>query len=267
MLATRIIPVLLTRGRTLVKGVAFESWRSVGVAMQACRIHSMRGVDELVLLDISATPEHRGPDLALVEELSETMFMPLAVGGGIRTVADVRALLGAGADKVVVCTGALDRPHLVKEIADAVGSQALVVAIDYKRMRDPITNTMEPRVCSDCGTSLIVFQRDTGTPPIPDPLTWAGLVADLGAGEIMLTSIEREGKMTGYDLEVLERVAKTVPIPVVAHSGAGTYDHMREAIQAGASGVAAGSMFQFTDQTPRGAAEYLAKHGVEVRLK
>lgn len=238
-LAKRIIPILLCRGRQLVKGVAFNSWRSVGVAAQAVRIHQARGVDELVLLDISATAEGRGPDLKLVEELTKDCFMPLAVGGGVRTVEDVKTLLRAGADKVVIRTGGTE---LVRQVAEVVGRQAIVAAIDVP------------------GTGPSVYE---------DPEQWARCAKhwmNAGAGELLVTRMGREGTMQGYDLDLIKAVSRAVTIPVIAHGGAGTYQHMLEAIEAGADAVAAGSIFLFTEATPRGAAEYLAQHGVEARV-
>lgn len=247
-LAHRIIPTILCRGRTLVKGKRFDSWRSVGVAAQAARIHAMRGVDEICLLDIGATPEGRGPDLALVAELSETMFCPLAVGGGVRSVDDVRALLRAGADKVVIGTEAWNPVRdFVREVADVVGSQAVVIAVDVRWDR--------------------AFYRNGTTPASPFYAEEVcAYLARRGAGEILLTSIEREGTMQGYDLDLIRRVSEAASIPVIAHGGCGSYEHMRQAIEAGASAVAAGAFFQFTDATPRGAALDLQSHGIEARL-
>jgi cyclase len=237
-LAVRIIPTLLTRGRTLVKGVAFDSWRSVGLAQQAVRIHSMRGVDELVMLDISATPEGRGPDLGLVSELAEVCFMPLTVGGGIRTVQDVDNLLRAGADKVCIRAAAEARPHFITECADRFGSQAIVFSLDVP----PGARKTHPAIA-------------------------ASRVEKLGAGEIMLTAMEREGAMQGYDLGLIQSVTEAVSIPVIAHGGCGGYQHMLEAIRAGANAVAAGALFQFTDATPLEAAHWLANQGVETRIQ
>lgn len=247
MLAKRIIPTLLCRGRQLVKGSKFDSWRSVGVAEQAVRIHQARGVDELVLLDITATAENRGPDLELVAKLAESCFMPLTVGGGVKTVEDVRALLHAGADKVLVGTAAYKDPYALFKMAEAVGSQAIVVAVDVR------------------GKSVYIESGKTRTRT--PPLRFADMVSWCGAGEILLTSIEREGTMEGYDLELVRQVAEKVDIPVIANGGCGTYEHMKAALEAGASGVAAGAMFQFTDATPGEAAQYLHEHGIEVRLK
>lgn len=245
-LAHRIIPTLLVRGRQLVKGKAFDSWRSVGLAAQAARIHQGRGVDELVLLDIAATKEGRGPDLTLVADLSEVCFMPLAVGGGVRTVEDVRALLRAGADKVVLGELANELTTM-RSISNAVGRQAIVAAIDVGK--DGMSRTRN------------------GTYPWSDAVTACVLAEQWGAGEIMLTSIEREGAMEGYDLDLIRRVSEAVGIPVIAHGGCGSYAHMVEAIDAGASAVAAGSLFLFTEATPAGAAAYLAQHGHETRIQ
>lgn len=243
MLAHRIIPTLLCRGRQLIKGQQFNGWRSCGLALQAARIHAMRGVDELVLLDIGASPEGRGPDLALVEELSAAMFTPLAVGGGVNDLKEIDLLLRAGADKIVLGTNA---PPLAMRAARHFGSQAIVAAID-------VTGGT---VAWQCGKAVSHL----------DPVYYAKKLADEGVGEIMLTSIDREGMMQGYDLDLIRAVSQAVNIPVIAHGGCGTYQHMVEAIEAGADAVAAGAMFQFTDATPAGAAKYLRDHGIRVRI-
>lgn len=230
----------------MVKGKRFDSWRSVGVAAQAVRVHQARGVDEVCLLDIGATPEGRGPDLGLIEELSEVLFAPLAVGGGVRTVEHVRALLKAGADKVVIGTAAVEDPHFLRNVADVVGSQAIVAALDVRGDYE----------YGRCGT----------WPGVGGVISVATMYRQMGAGEILLTSIDREGTMDGYDLDLIERVATAVDIPVIAHGGCSGYEDMANAIRAGASAVAAGALFQFTDATPRAAAAYLHKHGIEARV-
>jgi len=247
-LATRIIPTLLMRGHTLVKGRQFNSWRVVGHVMQAARIHAARQVDELILLDIGATPEGRGPDLELVGKLAGECFTPLTVGGGIKSVEDVRRLLLAGADKVAIGTAAYEVPDLIFDCAEYYGSQCIVMSIDVLG-----GNT----VMYHCGKHGYNH----------DPVYTAEWAAKHGAGEILLTSIDREGTMAGYDIELIRAVSQAVDIPVIAHGGAGTYQHMLEAVQHGASAVAAGAMFQFTEQTPEGAAQYLAAHGVTTRTK
>lgn len=252
MISKRIIPVILCRGRQMVKGIRFNSWRSVGVAAQAVRVHQMRGVDELVLLDIGATEAGRGPDLELVSELATTCFMPLAVGGGVRNLHDVHMLLRAGADKVVIGSAAIDS-SVVRDAARVVGSQAIVVSIDVK------AGVVHGR----CGTKPYHSSPDE---PL-GPETWAIEVQQMGAGEILLTSVDSEGTMRGYDLNLISRIARLVNIPVIAHGGCGNYEHMYEALRAGADAVAAGAMFQFTDATPAEAARYLAGRGIETRIR
>lgn len=245
-LAIRIIPTLLHRGETLVKGVRFNAWRSVGHVQQAARIHAMRGVDELVILDIGATPEGRGPDFALVEKLTEGNFTPIAVGGGVRTIEDVEGLLRAGADKVVLGRAAVPPDQLLNLAAKKVGCQAIVVSIDIRDGHHWMNN----------GTFDLCLPA----------VTAAKTMAHHGAGEILLTSIDHEGMMEGYDLQLIEAVSQAVSIPVIAHGGCGTPQHALDAIKAGASAVAIGSMFLFESITPKDVAEYLAAQGVEVRL-
>lgn len=258
-LAHRIIPTLLCKGRQLVKGERFEPWRSVGLAVQGVRINAQREVDELVLLDVAATREGRTIDPELVAEISDILYSPLAVGGGIRTIKQVKQLLRAGADKVVIGTGAIEVAYLIKDIAEKVGNQAVVAAIDVRRdPRWPIigTDLCKPG-CWIRGGTVEVIQW---------PWHLAQMLEKQGAGEILLTSVDREGTMRGYDLDLIQRVQKAVRCPLIAHGGAGTYEHLREGLEAGASAVAAGAMFQFTEATPKGAARYLAQRGVEVRI-
>lgn len=234
MLAKRIIPVLLMRDGHLVKGKQFDSSRIVGNAQQAAEIHAARGVDELIVLDVGATPAGRGPDIEAMRKLTESCFIPVAVGGGITTVDQVRELLANGADKVVIGAGVRNNLNLISEVADKFGSQALVVALNYT-------------------THQVVS-------------TMAYCVEKLGAGEILLNCISRDGMMNGYDDKRIRVLSWALNIPVIAAGGCGKYLHMHHALKAGASAVAAGAMFQWTDQTPKGAAEYLAKKGWEVRL-
>ena len=246
MLAHRIIPTMLCRGRSLVKGKRFNSWRNVGHAMQATRIYQSRGVDELVLLDINATRDGREPDYQMVSELSEKCFMPLSVGGGVTCLAHVRELLRSGADKVVMNTAVIEQPALLTEITDALGCQAVVVSIDY---RDGIVYTHSGQHSTGRTVREVVLQMQ-----------------EAGAGEIMLTSIEREGMLCGYDDRMLREIAPLLSIPLIAHGGAGHYAHMHTAFLAGADAVAAGAMFQFEDATPAGAARYLNGQGIDVRI-
>lgn len=248
-LAHRIIPTFLVKRQTLVKGKRFSGDRVVGHAKQAILIQAARGVDEVCVLDITATKEGRGPDLKLIEDLAQGLFAPLAVGGGVRSLADVRALLRAGADKVVIGSA----PYIIRECADVVGSQAIVAALDV------ITLPNGLRITRTCATHESVNVSGA-------PIERAKELEQLGAGEILLTSIEREGAMEGYNLDLIRGVSAAVSVPVIAHGGCRDYEDMAAAISCGASAVAAGALFQFTENTPRGAAQYLAAKGVEVRL-
>jgi cyclase len=251
MLKTRIMPTLLYKDVGLVKGVGFDSWRRVGAALQAIKVYNMRDVDELVFLDITATPDHRPPAFADIDELADNCFMPMTVGGGVRTVEDIRNLLAVGADKVAVNTAAIETPELIREGASHFGAQCIVVSIDVRRHADGRTE-----VFSHCGT------RPTGL----DPVQWAKHAEAMGAGEVLLTSIDRDGTMTGYDIPLTTAVSQAVGIPVVASGGAGNYEHMADALREGhASAVAAASIFHFTEQTPKEAKQYLAARGFPVR--
>lgn len=252
MLKSRIIPTLLYKSEQLVKGESFDSWRRVGSAMQAIKVYNLREVDELIFVDIAATTEGRIPDFALVDELADECFMPLTVGGGVRSVEHVRTLLGVGADKVAIGTAALEDPALIGAVAQRFGSQCVVVSIDFRRLPD--------------GTP-IVYTRSGSQRTDRDPVDFAREVERQGAGEILLTSIDRDGTMTGYDVALTRRVCEAVTIPVIASGGAGTYDHMLEVIRDGhAAAVAAGAIFHFTEQTPMEAKRYLSRHGVPTRI-
>jgi cyclase len=250
MLKTRVIPTLLYKDFGLVKGIAFDSCRAVGSPMQAIKVYEMRGVDELVLFDVTATLQERPPDFELVDDLADDCFMPLTVGGGVRNIEHVRGLLQVGADKVSLGTAALEEPQLIEAAANCFGTQCVVVSIDVRRDGGVAT------VWSRSGTV------DTGR----SPAEVAKEVEARGAGEIVLQSVDRDGTMDGYDLDSLRDVCDAVSIPVVASGGAGTYDHMLDAVRdGGASAVAAASMFHFTEQTPQGAKDHLHEHGVAVR--
>jgi imidazole glycerol-phosphate synthase subunit HisF len=252
MLKTRILPTLLFKDFGLVKGVSFDSWRRVGTVTQAVKVYNMRGVDELVFLDINATREDREPDFETVDDIADECFMPLTVGGGVRTVDDARRLLRVGADKVAINTAAVTNPELITAIANELGAQCVVVSIDVKKV-----GPSSYEVFTHAGT------RATGR----DPVTHARHVAELGAGEILLGSVDRDGTMSGYEIDVIREVTRAVSIPVIASGGAGTYEHLASAIlEGGASAVAAASIFHFTEQTPMAAKEYLRERGVNVRL-
>jgi len=250
MLKARVIPTLLWKGFGLVKGVGFDSWRGVGAVMPAVKVYNRRDVDELVLLDIVATSEGRVPDYETVEELAAECFVPFTVGGGVSDVETVRGLLRAGADKVAINSAAYADPTLIQAASDLFGAQCIVVGIDATRRPDGTYECL-----AHSGT------KATGETPV----AWAKRVEELGAGEILLTSVERDGTLQGYDLTLVEEVARAVRIPVIASGGAGTFEHLHAAIERGATAVAAASMFHFTEQTPREAKAYLKSRGVAVR--
>jgi imidazole glycerol-phosphate synthase subunit HisF len=250
VLKVRVMPTLLFKGVGLVKGVKFDSWRRVGAAMQAVKVYNMREVDELVFLDIDATAEQRPPDFEAVDELADECFMPLTVGGGVRTSDDVRRLLEVGADKVAINTAAVERPELVREVSGLFGSQCVVASIDARRAGEGVWE-----VASAAGT------RPAGLSPVDH----ARRMEEMGAGEVLLTSIDRDGTMAGYDLELIRSVAKAVSIPVIASGGAGSYEDMARALSAGAAAAAAASIFHFTELTPLGAKEHLRERGFAVR--
>lgn len=241
-LAKRVVVTMLCRGRTLVKGRGFAGDRSVGHVMQAAKIHAARQVDELCILDISATSEGRGPDLEMVRALSADCFIPITVGGGIRTLSAIRDVLKAGADKVCIGRAWEDDAGLVRAAAARFGRQAIVVSLDS---------------CRPALYARGIFVH---------PAIAADWAADEGAGEILLQSKPRDGTMEGYDLDLIREVSNAVSIPVIASGGCSGYEDMLAAIKAGADAVAAGALFQFTDCTPKGASKYLKQHGVEVRL-
>lgn len=248
----RIMPTLLFKDVGLVKGVGFDSWRRVGSAVQAIQVYNMREVDELVFLDITATQDGRPPDFETIDDLADNCFMPLAVGGGVRTIEDVRRLLQVGADKVVINTSAIETPNLIEQISRRFGAQCVVVSIDARRLP---SGNYEVYSCS--GT------KSTGL----NPVNWARQAESLGAGEIVITSIERDGAMTGYDVELTRTVSEAVSIPVIASGGAGNYEHMEQVLCEGkVSAVAAASIFHFTQQTPLEAKHYLKGKGFNVRL-
>jgi cyclase len=253
VLAKRIIPTMLVRGRTLVKGERFNSWRSIGHAAQAARVHAMRGVDELLILDIAATAESRGPDLDMVSELADGCHIPITVGGGVRRIEDIRNLLLAGADKVCIGTAFFEKPNLVKEAASKFGSQAIVVSVD-----------------SDAGSVTVrCGSKDWGYlhgPTWTEPKAVATLAQTDGAGEILLQSVNRDGTMEGYDIDLIREVASALTVPLIVSGGCSGFGDMARAFAAGADACAVGALFAFSDATPRGAALYLKDQGLEVRL-
>jgi cyclase len=251
MLKKRIIPKLLLKNGRNVKGVRFGNLRDTGHPVTNARIYDAQGADELIFLDITATTQNRGILYDVIARAAEEIFMPFCVGGGVRTVEDVRNLLRAGADKVAVNTAAVETPDLIADGAKLFGVQCMVVSIDYRRHGDRAI------VCTHGGTVATDL----------DVLDHCRRMVDCGAGELLLTSIDRDGTMEGYDLEVTRTVADAVNVPVIVAGGAGTLQHLVEGIQQGhADAVAVGSLFHFTDQSPIKARAAMRVAGIDVRL-
>ena len=245
MIKTRVITTLLWDGTALVKGHGFHARRRVGSMMQAIRVCDLRQIDELIILDVMASPNGQGPRFAALKELTAHCFMPVAIGGGVRTLDHIRELLLAGADKAVIGSALFDRV-LIQEASERFGAQAVVAAIDVR----------DGRVITECGSKI----NDIC------PICMARQVAEDGAGEIIITSISRDGSESGFDCDLIQRVSAAVSVPVVAAGGAGEYAHLLDAINHGADAVAVGAGFLFTDMTPQGARQYLHDHGIPVRL-
>jgi cyclase len=254
MLAKRIIPCLDVTGGRVVKGVRFVELRDAGDPVEAARAYEEQGADELTFLDITASHEGRDTIVEIVRAVARQVFMPLTVGGGIRSAADVRRLLQAGADKVSINTAAVIRPEILDETSRAFGSQCIVLAIDARR------NT-------DGRPGWTVHTHGGRTPTARDAVAWAREGVARGAGEILLTSMDADGTKDGYDLALNRAVSEAVPVPVIASGGAGTLEHLYEAVTAGkADAVLAASIFHFGTFTIRQAKEHLRARGVEVRL-
>jgi cyclase len=256
MLAKRIIPCLDVMDGRVVKGVRFVDLRDAGDPVEAAMAYDQQGADELVFLDITASHENRRTMLDVVARTAEGIYMPLTVGGGIRKAEDVRTLLRAGADKVSLNTAAIERPAVIREAAERFGSQCIVVAIDARREPEAVP----PR--------WRVYTHGGRRPTPRDAVAWAREAVALGAGEILLTSMDRDGTGDGYDLELTRAVAEAVDVPVIASGGAGTLEHLRAALVEGrADAVLAASIFHFGTYTIAETKAYLRDHGVEVRIE
>lgn len=252
MFTKRIIPCLDVNHGRVVKGVHFADLRDAGDPVEIASAYDQAGADELVFLDITATSDARGTVVDMVRRVAERVFIPFTVGGGIRTVEDFRALLREGADKISVNSSALDRPDLIAEAADKFGSQCVVVAVDARRREDgPGWNVYK------CGGRI-----DTGL----DAVEWAMQAERLGAGEILLTSMDGDGTKAGYDIALTRQIAENVGIPVIASGGAGTKEHFYDALTAGGADAAlAASLFHYKELEIADLKEYLAGRGVPVR--
>jgi cyclase len=269
MLAKRIIPCLDVKDGRVVKGVNFVSLRDAGDPVEQARAYDAEGADELVFLDISATPEGRATVAPMVRRVADEVFLPLTVGGGIRTVEDMRAILLAGADKVSINSAAVKTPELITAGAEKFGSQCIVVAIDAKRRDNPIsTRSVQSQISTRSVQSPTweVYVSGGRTPTGLDALAWARRVVELGAGEILLTSIDADGTKNGYDLALTRAVAEAVSVPVIASGGAGKLEHFADALTTGGAEAAlAASLFHDKVLSVGEVKSYLAGRGVVVR--
>lgn len=251
-LAKRIIPCLDVDAGRVVKGVRFVEIRDAGDPVEVARRYDEQGADELTFLDITASSDQRDTMVHVVEDVASEVFIPLTVGGGIRAIADVRRMLNAGADKVSINTAAVNRPEFVKEAADQCGAQCIVVAIDAKQVAPDRWE---------------IFTHGGRNPTGIDAIEWGQRMAEYGAGEILLTSMDRDGTRDGFDLALTRAMCDAVPVPVIASGGVGNLAHLAEGVSEGhADAVLAASIFHFGDYTVGEAKRYMAEHGIEVRL-
>ncbi|MCJ7522378.1 MAG: imidazole glycerol phosphate synthase subunit HisF [Dehalococcoidia bacterium] len=255
MLTKRIIPCLDVTGGRVVKGTSFTELRDAGDPVELAAFYYREGADELVFLDIGATPEGRETMADVVRRVSEQVFIPLTVGGGLRSIGDMRRMLEAGADKTSINTAAVFNPRIISEGAKRFGSQCIVVAIDARRAN------------KENASEWIVLTHGGREPTNIDAVEWAKRAVDSGAGEILLTSWDEDGQQRGYDLELTRAISEAVTVPVIASGGAGNLEHMYEAFEEGkAHAVLAASIFHYRTYSIREAKEYLSKRGIPVRF-
>jgi len=255
MLTKRIIPCLDVKDGRVVKGVNFVGLRDAGDPVEAAEAYDAQGADELTFLDITASSDERDTIVDVVRRTAERVFMPLTVGGGIRTCDDVRKMLNAGADKVSINTAAVFNPEFVKEAAERFGSQCIVVAIDARRVPDSIPPRWE------------VYTHGGRKPTGIDAVEWAVRMVEYGSGEILLTSMDCDGTKDGYDIPLTRAVSDAVEVPVIASGGVGNLEHIREGlVEGGASAALAASIFHFKEYTIAECKEYLKQHGVPARI-
>ena len=250
MLKLRVIPTLLYRDFTLVKGTGFDARRVVGSPMQAVQVYNLRNVDELCFFDICATSTGCGPNLELIDEIADRCFMPFTVGGGVHTLEHVRGLLSVGADKVALNTALFENSELLRLASDKFGAQCMVAVIDTR---------------TDAAGTTKVWSHNASRNTQLDPVEWAQELERQGAGEILLQSADHDGMMQGYDTATIAAVSDAVSLPVIASGGAGNHEHLVSAVRCGADAVAAASMFHFTEQTPMEAKQHLALRGIPTR--
>lgn len=250
MLRHRVIPVVLLDGYAVLKTIGFKVRRNLGNPVTVARIYNSRNVDELILLDIDASKQKRCIDFFTVEDVASECFMPLAVGGGIRTSQEIEKLLKKGADKIIINTAALEMPELIRDFSGQFGSQCIIVSVDVQKP----AGSEERNVFSHAGAA------------VPSSVSeWCQLAEAYGAGELFLNSVDQDGKMQGYDLELIKTVCSSIRIPVIACGGAGNPRHVAEAVTSGASAAAAASIFHFTDFTPEDCRQALRESGIATR--
>lgn len=279
MLAKRIIPCLDVKDGRVVKGVSFVNLRDAGDPVENARFYDEQGADELIFLDITASHEKRKIILDIVEKTAEDVFMPLTVGGGIKSLDDIRDLLNAGCDKVSINTTAVKDPYFISRAAERFGSQCIVVAIDAKRVADNMADATGEDWSGDAGMQDVLL----GLPvhdltwaisthggrkmKLINAVRWAKKMEELGAGEFMLTSMDKDGTKDGYDIELTKAISESVSIPVIASGGAGTLEHLYDGLAFGkADAVLAASIFHFREYTVREAKEYLRDRNIPVRI-
>lgn len=252
MLKTRLIPTLLLKEGRMIKTKQFDTFRDVGNPTSVAKVYDAQNADELIFLDITATEQKRQILNDIISAVAEECFIPLTVGGGIKSLEDAREILLHGADKVAINTAAVENPQFITDLSNAFGRSTVVVSIDYKK---------------NAAGKNEVYTRRGQTPTGLDPVAWAIEAEKLGAGEILLTCVDKEGTMTGYDLETIRAVADAVKIPIIAHGGVGTVQHLVEGIKDGhASAVAAASIFHFTDQSIFKGHTFMSQAGIPVRI-
>jgi cyclase len=288
VLAKRIIPCLDVKDGRVVKGVSFINLRDAGDPVENAKFYDKQGADELIFLDITASHEKRNIIIDVVMRTAEEVFMPLTVGGGIKTIDDIRDLLNAGCDKVSINTAAVKDPYFISRAAEKFGSQCIVVAIDAKRVTKGMADMADEPWFSDPSLKDVrlelptsYFSLHTSNLPLTwaisthggrqmkliDAVKWAKKMEELGAGEIMLTSMDKDGTKDGYDIELTRTISEAVSIPIIASGGAGTLEHLYEALSEGkADAVLAASIFHYREYTIKEAKEYLRAKGVPVRL-
>jgi cyclase len=245
----RIIPTILTDGLTVVKGEKFNNWRTVGNAEATANLYANRDVDELLFLDVNARSRNSIIDKNLLTHFSNVLDVPFSVGGGINTLDDAKTCFNLGAEKVVLGTIAYKNPKIISEIANVFGNQAIIVSVDF-------ANDVSDDIQIDSG------RIDSKVPS----MEFIESLADLGAGELLIQSVQRDGTLTGMDVNHIARISKLTTIPVIASGGAGSIEDFHQAVLAGASAVAAGAVFQFTQITPKQVREYLTDHGIQTRV-